>query len=150
MRQQAGIITIHRHHASQNSGGEGRRGGRKEQQIIQEDYTNIFRAGYVTVQDPGQQMKTLCKKRFKVNGKTPSSVLRISFELLRGRGSHDNFSYCHLPASQLLQHNLLPFLQPPRFPYFQNSYGVFLHYISQLCKKKKVRAGHFAKHRIPS
>jgi len=44
-------------------------------------------------------MKTLCKKRLKVNGKTPSPVLRISLELLRGRGSRDNFGCCHLPAS---------------------------------------------------
>lgn len=84
---QAGIITIHSHYASENSGSQGRGGGKKKQQTIQEHYTNICRAGYATLQDPEQEMKTLCKKRFEVNGKTPSPVLRILFKLLRGRGS---------------------------------------------------------------
>lgn len=84
---QAGIITIHSHYASENSGREGRRGGKKKQQIRQEHYTNVCRAGFATLQDPEQKMKTLYKKRFKVNGKTPSPVLRILLKLRRGRGS---------------------------------------------------------------
>lgn len=82
-----------------------------------------------TLQDPGQQMKTLCKKGFKINGKTPSPVLRISFELLRGKV---NMTTSATVTAQLLRDYLFTTFSPSRFSYCPNSCGIFLEYIFQL------------------
>lgn len=66
-------------------GSEGRGGRMKERQKLWEDYKNVCKAGYVTLQDSGQQMKTLCKKRIKVSSRTPTPVLRILFKHLNSQ-----------------------------------------------------------------
>lgn len=133
--QPTGTVSVRSEGAT---GSEGRGGRMKEWQTLREDYKNVCKAGYVTLQEAGQQMKTLCKKRIKVNSRTPSPVLRISFKHLNSQSCREGGEVMTTSATAAFLATTAQLHTSPsgfsRFPYFQgipsSHYSIFLHCIS--------------------